>query len=75
MFRVAIFTLLIGVVFFMLRSWFSPSKTEGGDSMEMVQDPQCKIYLPRGEALQRAISGTTHYFCSEKCADAFIEAS
>ncbi len=38
---------------------------------EMVQDPVCKVYIPRHEAVSAEISGGTHYFCSKKCLQAF----
>lgn len=47
-----------------------PEKTRRGE--EMVQDPQCGTYLPRGDALEKTVRGTRHYFCSEKCRDAYV---
>jgi uncharacterized protein len=38
---------------------------------EMVQDPQCRTYVPKGRALARRIAGRTTYFCSAGCADAY----
>ena len=38
---------------------------------EMVRDPQCSTYVPRGRALARRIAGRTVYFCSAGCADAY----
>lgn len=35
---------------------------------EMVLDPQCKSYLPKGEAIQR----NGQYFCSEECARLYL---
>ncbi len=35
---------------------------------EMVQDPQCKVYIPLARALERKVGGQTLYFCSEDCA-------
>jgi len=40
-----------------------PEKAE-----EMVLDPQCRSYLPKGEAIPRG----GHYFCSEECAIAYL---
>ena len=48
---------------------FPPVKGSRGE--EMVQDPQCGTYLPRGDALTKTVRGERHYFCSEACRDAF----
>jgi len=39
---------------------------------EMVRDPQCGTYLPRGDALEKTVRGERHYFCSRECRDAFV---
>lgn len=41
---------------------------------EMVQDPVCKVYLPKRQAL--ILDGQkedNHYFCSTLCREKFIE--
>jgi YHS domain-containing protein len=38
---------------------------------EMVQDPFCKTYIPRREAVRRRVGGQEHFFCSEECARKF----
>lgn len=38
---------------------------------EMVQDPVCKTYVPRGSAISADIGGQTYLFCSRDCADTF----
>lgn len=45
----------------------SRERAEGAE--EMVLDPQCRSYLPKGEALLRG----GHYFCSEECAKVYLE--
>jgi YHS domain-containing protein len=37
----------------------------------MVQDPVCRVYVPRGIAVQETIGGQAYYFCSRTCAQAF----
>jgi len=44
-------------------------KTRQGE--DMVRDPQCGTYVPRGDALEKIVNGQTHYFCSARCRDAF----
>jgi uncharacterized protein len=38
---------------------------------EMVQDPYCKVYIPRRQAVRRINEGNVIFFCSEECADKF----
>lgn len=44
-------------------------KTRQGE--EMVRDPQCGTYVPRGDALEKIVNGRKYYFCSARCRDAF----
>jgi YHS domain-containing protein len=40
----------------------------------MVQDPVCKVYLPKRQALILNSSNRMHYyFCSKECREKFIE--
>jgi len=39
---------------------------------EMVQDPVCKLYVPKRDAVTAVHSGTTYYFCSKECREKFI---
>ncbi|GBC60176.1 hypothetical protein DENIS_1121 [Desulfonema ishimotonii] len=38
----------------------------------MIQDPWCKTYFPRAEAVHLGIDGKDYYFCSTECRDKFI---
>jgi|YelNatPaOPRAMG01_1025707.scaffolds.fasta_scaffold339912_2 hypothetical protein len=35
---------------------------------ELVQDPVCKTYVPK----EQAVEFDGHYFCSEECKDAYL---
>ena len=37
----------------------------------LVQDPMCKTFIPRREALRTERDGTTYFFCSEGCLKRF----
>jgi len=58
-----------------------PSGGEGGaagegrklDGDEMVQDPECKVYVPLARAVSRKVGGETLYFCSEDCAKKHVK--
>ena len=48
------------------------SKNAGlGPVDEMVQDPNCLTYIPKGSAIRKSVEGETHFFCSQKCIDEF----
>jgi YHS domain-containing protein len=38
----------------------------------LVQDPVCKTFIPRREALRAEKDGTTYFFCSEGCLKRFL---
>ena len=40
---------------------------------DLVQDPNCGTYLPRGEAIRQYVAGEDHFFCSEDCRDEYIK--
>jgi hypothetical protein len=42
-----------------------PEKTSSGE--EMIRDPNCGTYVPRGDAVKKG----EHYFCSGKCRDEY----
>jgi YHS domain-containing protein len=37
----------------------------------MVQDPVCRVFIPRGNAVKEEIGGQVYYFCSSACAKTF----
>jgi YHS domain-containing protein len=41
---------------------------------QLVQDPQCGVYVDRAEAVQRKVPGGLLFFCSERCADDHLRA-
>lgn len=38
---------------------------------DMIQDPVCRTYVPKGDAVEASIGGQTYYFCSPNCAQTF----
>jgi YHS domain-containing protein len=47
------------------------SQKQDGSVDEMIQDPQCGIYVPRRDAQQKVIRGEEFFFCSSECAQKF----
>ena len=42
---------------------------------EMVQDPQCRTYVPLRDAYKKTIGGRKVYFCSRECAERYEQES
>jgi YHS domain-containing protein len=50
------------------------SKADGEiSSDDMVKDPVCQTYIPKTIAIQKSFRHQTYYFCSEECAQTFLE--
>jgi len=72
MIKLLLFILLGFVLYSFISNLLSPSKKEHSASHSdtgetMVEDPQCKTFLPESEAIKATIKGQTHFFCSKKC--------
>jgi len=74
--RLLFFFVLSYLIFAFVRVMLSWLRRRGGGGFrerwekaeEMVLDPQCRSYLPKGEAIPRG----GHYFCSEECATVYL---
>ncbi len=82
MIRTLLFFAFLLVVYYVIKSLFvSAARTyheeERGAAPprgeEMVQDPECRVYVPKGRAVHRRIRGDVAYFCSEACAKKYEE--
>ena len=73
MVRLAVIALIATVVLLFLWWFLKPSSNgeEVAGSTEMVQDPNCEVFVPKPEAIHKQVAGQDHYFCSEKCADEY----
>jgi YHS domain-containing protein len=76
--RFIIYVVLVYVAYRVLKAVIRPkdriSRTENGGVIdEMVQDPQCKTYIPRRQAIEKTIDGKTFHFCSDACATKFLQ--
>lgn len=40
---------------------------------DLVQDPQCGVFIPRSEGVASVVDGQVLYFCSTGCRDKFLE--
>ncbi len=77
--------LLIGVIYLIYKgrkAWLSFKKSyqnEVSQNQEMrqiddvmVQDPYCRVYLPRKDAVHVRHKGQDLYFCSEACKENYF---
>lgn len=77
MYRLIIVLALLIVVYFLARNLIRQLTGAGrrdealADKSQMVQDPVCRTYVPRGTAVSATIGGQTYYFCSRDCAKTF----
>ncbi len=42
---------------------------------ELVQDPYCQTYVPKGSAVKKRIAGKDYYFCNPECLRKYLEKS
>ena len=76
--RFIIYLVLAYVAYRVLKAIIKPKEKisrgeNGGVIDEMVQGPHCKMYIPRREAIDKVIDGSTYHFCSEACAIKFLQ--
>jgi len=78
MYRLLLVSLLLVVLYFLLRRVVQGFKNENvsdrGTSMDrdqMVEDPVCHTFVPRQNAVIEEVRGKTYCFCSRQCATTF----
>lgn len=40
---------------------------------ELVQDPYCQTYIPKGSAVKKRIGGKDYYFCNPECLKKYLK--
>lgn len=78
MLRLIILAAVFYLLYRILKGMLAPKKREvkgsGGEIIdELVQDPQCKLYIPSKDSVRRVVQGRNYSFCSEECAKQFQE--
>jgi YHS domain-containing protein len=76
MYRLIFFAVLLYLLYRLIKGLLKQGKEYQGKAQdgiidEMVQDPVCKTYIPRREAVKRTFGGKKILFCSKECADKF----
>ena len=70
MYRIILILGLLAVLYFLIRRALREFKGQGEPERlppgknHMVQDPVCKVFVPRGTAITEDIGGQTYYFCT-----------
>jgi YHS domain-containing protein len=77
MYRLLLVLGLLLVLYFLVRKALRefnktslPNQGNAGAD-HMIQDPVCRTYVPRANAVSASIGGQTYYFCSMNCAQSF----
>lgn len=84
MYRLILVSLLLAILYYLLRQMFCSFQTPLQHSQEnpsvprpdeeqdqMIQDPVCHTFVPRRIALIEWIGGREYCFCSKECAGQF----
>lgn len=75
MLRLLIWLLLGYIGYRIIKGMMAPkkeiAKPQGHDGEETVQDPVCKMYLSKKDAIVGTLDGNRHYFCSMDCLEKF----
>jgi YHS domain-containing protein len=77
MYRIIFTLILLIILYFLIRSALREFRGRGGPDRlpeskdQMVQDPVCRVFVPRGSAVTEVIGGQTYCFCSKGCAATF----
>ena len=80
-FRFILFCILIYFLYRLLKSFFSPRpsvdsrilfRNEKAAVNEMVQDPQCGVYMAKKDAYANRVETDLLYFCSEECCHKYL---
>jgi len=71
--RLLIILALVAGFIMLYRSLFgsNPKLEDPSDTADMVQDPNCGVYIPKKQAVIELVHGKESFFCSKKCADEY----
>ncbi len=78
--RLIVFFLLILVLYSLLRFLFKgralsrKKRNSKNEPEDLVQDPYCKTYIPRGSALRKKVGGQMLHFCCDRCLKSYTRA-
>jgi uncharacterized protein len=77
--RVILLVILILILYyilhFLIKDMISVRRkiNEKAKPEELVQDPYCLIYIPKGSAVKKKIDGRLFYFCNQDCMKNYVK--
>ena len=80
MYRLLLIAGLLLLLYLLLRKIVTDARERGGWvsgakghalGNRMVQDPVCRVFIPRENAVSEEIGGQMYFFCSSACAKTF----
>ena len=79
MIRLIVMLFLVLLFYWVIKGIFSRSqasigekrRTQLGPEEVMVQDPECGVYIHKGDAITSMSDGQSFYFCSKECLDRY----
>ena len=72
--RLLFIVLIVYIAVFAIKAFLAKARSTkrtrptAPEGEEMVLDPQCQTYLPKGDAIMQG----DNYFCSQECAKLFL---
>ncbi len=81
MWRFILFIIAVTILYyalqFLMKSVPSLRKKANRDNEpeELIQDPYCQTYIPKGSAVKKRIAGKDYYFCNPECLRKYLEKS
>jgi uncharacterized protein len=73
-FFIVIAFILYYVLYFLMKGPSLRKKVSRRDEPEeLVQDPYCQTYIPKGSAVKKRIAGKDCYFCNSECLKKYLE--
>ena len=75
-FLIVVVFVLYYVLYFLIKDPSLRKKVNRRDEPEeLVQDPYCQTYVPKGSAVKKRIAGKDRYFCNPECLRKYLEKS
>jgi len=82
MWRLILFIISITILYYVLQllmksvlSLRRKTKRDNNEPEELIQDPYCQTYIPKGSAVKKRIAGKDYYFCNPECLRKYLEKS
>jgi YHS domain-containing protein len=72
---IVLLLLLYAILYYLIKDLAVGRKKRSRESEpeELVQDPYCQTYVPKGTAVKKRVKGSDYYFCTKECLIKFLE--